>query len=69
MNLFLLSLLFAASCLCAETDTKQMSYEGQCRIMPGETLLLGGGRTFDKEWVYYAFLTLDILPAKKIVLE
>jgi hypothetical protein len=43
--------------------------ESSCTIIPGETILLGGGSTFDKEWVYYAFLTLDIVPAKKIVLE
>jgi hypothetical protein len=54
---------------CKQPIFNQMSDEGQCIIMPGETLLLGGGRTFDKEWVYYAFLTLDILPAKKIILE
>jgi hypothetical protein len=54
---------------CKQPIFYQMSDEGQCMIMPGETLLLGGGRTFDQEWVYYAFLTLDIVPAKKIVLE
>jgi hypothetical protein len=54
---------------CKQPIFNQMSDEGQCMIMPGETLLLGGGRTFDKDWVYYAFLTLDIVPAKKIVLE
>jgi hypothetical protein len=54
---------------CKQPIFNQMSDEGQCLIMPGETLLLGGGRTFDPEWVYYAFLTLDILPTKKIILE
>jgi hypothetical protein len=54
---------------CKQPIFNQMSDEGNCRIMPGETLLLGGGRTFDQDWVYYAFLTLDILPAKKIILE
>ena len=54
---------------CKQPIFNQMSDEGQCGIRPGETLLLGGGRTFDKEWVYYAFLSLDIVPAKKIILE
>jgi hypothetical protein len=54
---------------CKQPIFNQMRDEGQCGIMPGETLLLGGGRNFDKDWVYYAFLTLDILPAKKIILE
>jgi hypothetical protein len=54
---------------CKQPIFNQMSDEGICQIMPGETLLLGGGRTFDPEWVYYGFLTLDILPAKKIILE
>jgi len=54
---------------CKQPIFNQMSDESQFGIMPGETVLLGGGSTFDKEWVYYAFLTLDIVPAKKIVLE
>jgi hypothetical protein len=54
---------------CKQPIFNQMMDETQCIIMPSETILLGDGRTFDKEWVYYAFLTLDILPAKKIVLE
>lgn len=54
---------------CTQPRFHCLSIEQACTIIPGETILLGGGRTFDQEWVYYAFLTLDILPAKKIILE
>ncbi len=54
---------------CKQPRFNCLSIEQTCTIIPGETILLGGGSTFDKEWVYYAFLTLDILPAKKIILE
>jgi hypothetical protein len=54
---------------CTQPRFNCLSIEQTCTIIPGETVLLGGGSTFDTEWVYYAFLTLDIVPAKKIVLE
>jgi hypothetical protein len=54
---------------CTQPRFNCLSIEQACTIIPGETVLLGGGSTFDKDWVYYAFLTLDILPAKKIILE
>lgn len=54
---------------CTQPRFNCLSIEQTCTIIPGETILLGGGSPFDQEWVYYAFLTLDILPAKKIILE